>query len=584
MRPGSAMQSGELRKSLPSPIVAILGEMKWPIVLLFLVGFMVNVLQLTGSVYMMQVYDRVLASQSEATLLALTVISIFLILLYAILEGCRSFALIGLGRMIDRRLSSRVFEVLFVQGSLKGSDRVGVQPLRDLEQIRSFISTNGLTTSLDVPWIPVFILILYILHPLFAAFGAVAVLLVIGNAIVQALLSTKKLAEASNTNVRAYSFLEASIRNAETAEAMGMRTGVWRRWQQRHLAMLKQQEEASKIAGGFSATIKFLQLTLTGVLTLGLGALLVIEQAVTPGTMIVATFILARALAPSMQVVALWQQAMNARAAHRRLCEFMLAAPVQKQGMELPTPQGSLSVENLVLSIPGTDNLVLRGVSFVLPAGESLAVIGPSAAGKSTLARGLLGIWPPRAGAVRLDGADLSRMAREHVGKHLGYLPQDVELFEGTVAENIARLGEVDAEKVVASAKTAGLHDLILHLPDGYDTPLGPGGRGLSPGQRQRIGLARALYGEPRFVVLDEPNSNLDSEGDAALAAALERLRAARITTVIITHRANILAAVDKILLMRAGQVEAFGRRDDILPKLTRPAQSPRPVAAIGNN
>jgi PrtD family type I secretion system ABC transporter len=545
---------------------------------------MVNVLQLTGSVYMMQVYDRVLASQSEATLLALTVISIFLILLYAILEGCRSFALIGLGRMIDRRLSSRVFEVLFVQGSLKGSDRVGVQPLRDLEQIRSFISTNGLTTSLDVPWIPVFILILYILHPLFAAFGAVAVLLVIGNAIVQALLSTKKLAEASNTNVRAYSFLEASIRNAETAEAMGMRTGVWRRWQQRHLAMLKQQEEASKIAGGFSATIKFLQLTLTGVLTLGLGALLVIEQAVTPGTMIVATFILARALAPSMQVVALWQQAMNARAAHRRLCEFMLAAPVQKQGMELPTPQGSLSVENLVLSIPGTDNLVLRGVSFVLPAGESLAVIGPSAAGKSTLARGLLGIWPPRAGAVRLDGADLSRMAREHVGKHLGYLPQDVELFEGTVAENIARLGEVDAEKVVASAKTAGLHDLILHLPDGYDTPLGPGGRGLSPGQRQRIGLARALYGEPRFVVLDEPNSNLDSEGEAALAAALERLRAARITTVIITHRANILAAVDKILLMRAGQVEAFGRRDDILPKLTRPAQSPRPVAAIGNN
>jgi len=584
MRPGSSVQSGEARKSLPSPIVAILGEMKWPIVLLFLVGFMVNVLQLTGSVYMMQVYDRVLVSQSEATLLALTVISIFLILLYAILEGCRSFALIGLGRLIDRRLSSRVFEVLFVQGSLKGSDRVGVQPLRDLEQIRSFISTNGLTTSLDVPWIPVFIVILYILHPLFAAFGAAAVLLVIGNAVVQALLSTKKLAEASNTNVGAYSFLEASIRNAETAEAMGMRTGVWQRWQQRHLAMLNQQEEASRIAGGFSATIKFLQLTLTGVLTLGLGALLVIEQAVTPGTMIVATFILARALAPSMQVVALWQQATNARAAHRRLCEFMLAAPVQKQGMELPAPQGALLVENLSLSIPGTDNLVLRGVSFALPAGESLAVIGPSAAGKSTLARGLLGIWPPRAGAVRLDGADLSRMAREHVGKHLGYLPQDVELFEGTVAENIARLGQVDAEKVVASARMSGLHDLILHLPDGYDTPLGPGGRGLSPGQRQRIGLARALYGEPRLVVLDEPNSNLDSQGEAALAAALERLRAARITTVIITHRANILAAVDKILLMRAGQVEAFGRRDDILPKLTRPAQPPRPVAAIGNS
>ena len=577
------MKPAMLRKGPASPVYAIFGEMKGALALLFAIGFVVNLLQLTGSVYMMQVYDRVLTSQSEATLLALTLISLFLIALYGILECCRSFALIGLGRLIDRRLSSRVFEALFVHGSLRGSDRVGAQPLRDLEQVRSFVSTTGLTTSLDMPWIPVFLVILYIVHPFFAFFGTVAVFIVIGSALAQAFLSTKKLAEASNNNVQAYAFVEASIRNAETAEAMGMRSGVWRRWQERHLAMLNQQQTASQIAGSFSSVIKFLQLALTGVLALGLGALLVIEQAITPGAMIVATFILARALAPSMQVVALWQQAMNARAAHRRLCDFLAAAPAEKQGMPLPAPQGALAVENLVLAVPGTDIVVLRGVSFALQPGESLAVIGPSAAGKSSLARALLGIWPPRGGAVRLDGADLARIPRDQVGQYLGYLPQDVELFEGTVAENIARLGAVDSEKVVAAARDAGLHDLILHLPEGYDTPLGPGGRGLSPGQRQRIGLARALYGATQLVVLDEPNSNLDADGETALAMALGRLREKGVTTVIITHRANILAAVDKILLLRAGAVEAFGRRDEILPRLTRPAQTPRPVSAIVN-
>jgi len=577
------MKPAMQRKGPASPVYAIFGEMKGALALLFAIGFVVNLLQLTGSVYMMQVYDRVLTSQSEATLLALTLISLFLIAMYGILECCRSFALIGLGRLIDRRLSSRVFEALFVHGSLRGSDRVGAQPLRDLEQVRSFVSTTGLTTSLDMPWIPVFLVILYIVHPFFAFFGTVAVFIVIGSALAQAFLSTKKLAEASNNNVQAYAFVEASIRNAETAEAMGMRSGVWQRWQERHLAMLNQQQTASQIAGSFSSVIKFLQLALTGVLALGLGALLVIEQAITPGAMIVATFILARALAPSMQVVALWQQAMNARAAHRRLCDFLAAAPAEKQGMPLPAPQGALAVENLVLAVPGTDIVVLRGVSFALQPGESLAVIGPSAAGKSSLARALLGIWPPRGGAVRLDGADLARIPRDQVGQYLGYLPQDVELFEGTVAENIARLGAVDSEKVVAAARDAGLHDLILHLPEGYDTPLGPGGRGLSPGQRQRIGLARALYGATQLVVLDEPNSNLDADGEAALAMALGRLREKGVTTVIITHRANILAAVDKILLLRAGAVEAFGRRDEILPRLTRPAQTPRPVSAIVN-
>ena len=566
-----------------SPILSILETMKGSIAILFVIGFFVNVLQLSGSIYMMQVYDRVLTSRSHSTLLSLTVIAIFLIFIYAALEGCRSFALIGLGKLIDRRLSSEVFTSLFVQGSLQGGERVGSQPLRDLDLLRSFITTSGLITALDVPWIPVFLLILYILHPSFALLGFGAVLLVIGSAVIQAFLATKKLSEASTADVQSYAFVETSLRNAETAEAMGMLPGVWRRWHKRHVAMLEQQEAASKIAGSFSAVIKFLQLVLTSILTLGLGALLVIEQAITPGTMIVAIFILARALAPSMQIISLWQQGANTRMAHKRLQSFLLRAPTAKEGMKLPDPLGQLSVEDLFLAVPGSGNLILFGVSFALEAGETLAVVGPSGAGKSTLARGLLGIWPPQSGTVRLDKADLSRMPREQIGPHLGYLPQEVELFEGTVAENIARLGEIDSEKVVAAAKNAGLHDLILRLPEGYDTALGAGGRGISPGQRQRIGLARALYGRPCLVVLDEPNSNLDSEGEAALAMAIGRLKESGATTILITHRPAGLAIADKILILRAGKTEAFGRRDEILPRLTRPVQAPRPVTAIAS-
>jgi ATP-binding cassette subfamily C protein EexD len=556
--------------------------MKGALLTLLLIGLCINVLQLTGSLYMLQVYDRVLASQSESTLLALTVLAVGLIAIYGVLEGCRTAALIGLGRIMDRVIASRVFNAIFRAAALNRGD-VGVQPLRDLEQVRTFVSTHGLTSTLDIPWIPVFIGVLYLLHPAFAAFGLACVLLFAGIAVTQAMLATKRLSEASNSNVQAYAFAEASVRNAEVTEAMGMRPGVWRRWQERHLAMLDQQEQASRVAGGFSAALKFLQLALTSVLALGLGALLVLEQQITPGVMIVATMILARAIAPTMQVVGLWQQMTGARAAHRRLRDFLDVVPSELERMPLPPPQGALSVEGIVLGVPGRDP-ILRGVSFTLTQGEALAVIGPSAAGKSTLARGLLGIWPSAAGSVRLDGADISRIQRTQIGPHIGYLPQDVELFDGTVSENIARLGDVDPEEVVRAAQEAGLHSMILQLPEGYDTVLGPGGGGLSPGQRQRIGLARALYGNPRFVVLDEPNSNLDTEGEAALSKVLVGLRERQVTCVIITHRASVLATVDKILILRAGQVEAFGRREEILPRLTRQASPPaaRAITSVG--
>ena len=581
---GCELNMKKLQKNPSSPVLQILSEIKGPVAVMFLLGLLINALQLTGSLHMMQVYDRVLASRSVSTLMALTLISVFLVALFGVLEACRSYALTGIGGIIEQRLSGPVFNQMFFRSSLTGSDQAAAQPLRDLEQIRTFISANGLTTLLDIPSIPVFFAILYFLHPMFAALGAVAILLVIGTAVGQAALSTKKLAQSSSENIRSFALLESSLQNAEAATAMGMRANIWARWQQRHVAMLNQQEDASRIAGGGAALIKFLQLIFAAVLTMGLGAFLVLEQSITPGVMIVATFVLARALAPSFQAVTLWQSAANARSAHQRLCAFMSSGVLEKKGMELPAPKGALSVENLVLSIPGSRVALLRGVTFSLQAGESLAIVGGSGAGKSTLARGILGIWPPSGGAVRLDGADLSRMPREQVGRYIGYLPQDVELFEGSVAENIARLGDVDAEKVVAAATAAGLHELVLRLPQGYDTQLGAGGRGLSPGQRQRIGLARALYDEPRFIVLDEPNSNLDGAGEAALSTALEGLRASGVTTVTITHRPNILTIVDKILLLRDGQVEAFGPREEILPRLTRPAKIARPVKAIANS
>jgi ATP-binding cassette subfamily C protein EexD len=568
------------RRTTASPIVGVLAKNRMAIVALFAVGLCINALQLTSSMYMLQVYDRVLSSRSEATLVALTFLAVTLVGVYALLEACRAMALIGLGSIVDRSISADVFNCLFRSATLQGNARLGAQPLRDLEQVRTFLTTTGLLTALDIPWIPVFLFVLYLLHPTYATFGLASVVLILGITIVQAFLSTKRLRQASNTNVQAYAFVESSLRNAEVSEAMGMRDGIWHRWQTRHRAMLLQQRLASQVAGTMSSAIKFLQSALTGVLILSVGAVLVIEQQITPGAMVVAGMLLGRALAPTMQIAGLWQQATGARAAHSRLCEFLSASPPEHERMPLPAPLGRLSVEALTLGIPGKGTPILRGVTFSLSAGELLAVIGPSAAGKSSLARGILGLWPPLLGASRLDGADLARMPRDQIGRYIGYLPQDVELFEGTIAENIARLGDVDPEAVVRAATAAGLHELILHLPDGYDTQLGPGGSGISPGQRQRVGLARALYGDPRLIVLDEPNSNLDSEGEAALAKVLMHLKDRRITCVVVTHRASILAAVDQILILRAGQVEAFGRREDILPKLTRPAPIASPTAA----
>lgn len=534
-----------------------------PIVMaLFLIACVVNVLQLTSSIYAMQIYDRVLTSRSEATLLALTLLAVGLVAMSGVLEVCRSFALVGVNRWADARWSRRIFDALFA--GVPAAATPGSQALRDFDTVRNFLLGPGLAALLDVPFIPVFLFFLFVIHPSFGVLGLTAVIGVVGAAAWQAALSTRGLAEASAANVRAYGFLDAALRNADATEAMGMREAVFRRWSAHHDAMTGLQQRTSRIAALFSTGIKGAQTIIAGILTLGIGALLAIEQLISPGTLIVASFVLARALGPGLQAVGLWQQGVAALAAHRRLQAFLEQSPQAKEAMPLPVPEGRLQAERLFVTAPG-GRPILQGVEFALEPGESVAVVGPSAAGKTTLARALLGVMPPRSGVVRLDGADMALMPREQIGPHAGYLPQSVELFEGTVAENIARLGEADPAAVVDAARTAGVHDMILRLPEGYDTKLGPGGMGLSPGQRQRIGLARAVYGGPRLVVLDEPDSNLDADGQTALLAALRTLRTRRTTTVVVSHRPAVLAEVDKVLVLQEGRVVRFAPRAEVV-------------------
>ena len=563
------------------PVRPGLGFLGWSVLLpLVAITAIVNALLLTSSIYAMQVFDRVLTSRSEATLFALTLLAVGMISLNGVLEVCRTFVLVSLSRRYDQRSGGVVFNTLM--STSQTGDMQGSQAFRDLETVRNFWFGSGIIAALDLAFVPAFLLFLYVLHPAYGILGLVALAIVISAAVLQAVFSTKGLTRASAENVKAHSFLDVALRNADATEAMGMREPVFQRWVIHHGAAMSLQEKASRVAGLFSASVKSAQTMLAGVIALAIGAVLAIEQIITPGTLVVAGFVMVRALTPGLQVVSLWQQGISAHAARKRLQAFLQKAPAQKAAMQLPPPLGALSVEDLQVSAPGSDTLILKGVNFSLEAGETLAVVGPSAAGKTTLARAILGVISPTAGTVRLDGADISQMPREQIGPYVGYLPQSVELFAGTVAENIARLGEIDAKAVVRASQLAGVNDMILKLPNGYDTVLGPGGQGLSPGQRQRIGLARALYGEPRLIVLDEPESNLDSEGQEALQRCIRSLGTAGITTVVVSHRMGLISEVDSILMLQAGRVVKFAKRDEFLRQMNGGAKVLNAVSANG--
>lgn len=542
----------------------------------------INMLGLIPSIYMLQVYDRVLQSRNETTLAMLTVILLGFYLMLGMLEHARSKLLVRVGAQIDQKLSERIFTASF-EGYLRRTGGNAGQALGDLTNVRQFITGNGLFAFFDAPWAPFYLAVIFMFSPWLGLFAVIAMLILATLAWATEVMTRKPLAEAAMYASAANSFAANNLRNAEVIEAMGMLGNLKQRWLKRQLRFISLQNEASEKAGAISALTKTVRITVQS-LVLGLGALLAIKGDITPGAMIAASILLGKALGPVEMAIGVWKQLLSARTAYHRLEKLLADNPPRPEAMELPRPQGHLLVEGVSAMPPGSSAMVVKQVGFQVQPGQVLGIIGPSASGKSTLARLLVGIWPAALGKVRLDGADVFQWDKAELGPAVGYLPQDIELFEGTIAENIARFGEVEADKVVEAAKLAGVHDMILRFPKGYDTPIGEGGSVLSGGQRQRIGFARAVYGNPSLVVLDEPNSNLDDAGEAALVQAVRGLKERGISVVVITHRTSIIAAVDLLALMADGVLQLFGPRDQVLQAIqqqNRQAQQAQPAAAL---
>lgn len=506
---------------------------------------------------MMQIYDRVLVSGSAATLLVLTGIVAFLLAVMGGLDVLRARLLVRAGGKLEERLGERVLDAAFKR-SLASGGLAETKSLRDLETLRRFLAGNGMVGFLDAPWTPIFFLVVYLLHPLIGLVGLSGALLLVALTAVNEWLTRAPLEEANAKANRAQAFLDGSLRNVEVLQAMGMLPAFRRLWLGQRQAVISLQSSASDFAGGFLGASKTVRLLLQAAV-LGTGAWLAINQQITAGTIIAGSILVARALAPIEQLIGGWKQFVAARQAHNDLRELLESLPDRPQRMKLPTPRGNLQIERLVVVPPGGKEPAIRDMNLTLPAGKALGIVGPSGAGKSSLARTIVGAWEPTKGIVRLDGAEVHSWDAAELGPHIGYLPQDVELFEGTVADNIARFGELKSEKIVEAARAADVHDMILRLPQGYNTPVGLAGARLSAGQRQRVGLARALYGHPRLVVLDEPNSNLDEAGDQALAQAIETLKSKGATVILISHRPGALRTVDYILSLNAGRVEWLG-------------------------
>jgi PrtD family type I secretion system ABC transporter len=539
----------------------------------------INLLLLTVPLYMLQVFDRVLASQSEETLVFLTIIAIGAVLVLGLLELVRSRILVRASRWLEEMLAPAVFE-RSIAAALYGRP-YRTEALRDLGQLRSFLGGSAIFSLFDAPWVPIYLLVIFLLHPVVGFVALAGAVVLFALAVLNELLTRNPLRTANRDATHGMQRAEATMRNAEVIDAMGMMPGVVASWLSRNGRALEQQILASDRAGTVLALSKFLRLAVQ-IAVLGAGAFLVVRHELTPGAMIACSILTSRALAPVEQAIGTWKQVIGARTAYGRLkAHFAEAKLLRATGMPLPAPSGHLRVEGVTFAYPGTTRTTLKAVSCELLPGEALAIVGPSAAGKSTLARLLIGVWPPNVGAVRLDGADVHAWDRENFGRYVGYLPQDVELFAGTVQENIARLGDARPAAIHQAAQMAGVHEMILRLPRGYDTEIGEGGSILSGGQRQRIALARALLGPPRFLVLDEPNSNLDGSGEEALSNAIAAVKAAGGTVVIIAHRPRMLTHVDKILLLRNGLVEAFGMREEVMKLISRPR--PVPTPAVGD-
>ena len=490
--------------------------------------------------------------------------------------------MVRVSQRIDALLGDRLFDLSFRQALASGGVQSGAQPLQDLQGLRQFATGPGLLAFFDAPWMPLYLLVMFAMHPLFGWLGVLAALALLGISIANERSTAGLLKTANQDALANQALLARTLRNAEAIEALGMIGNLRRRFRERSNAVLETQSRASAKGGRWVTLSRWLRLTLQSA-ALGLGAYLALANEISSGMLIAGAILLGRALYPIDQLTGVWKQFVGAREQYRRLDDWLQRIPSAPERMALPAPTGHVSVESITLVPPGAQLPALRSVSFEIAAGEVVGVIGPSAAGKTTLARALLGIWPATQGKVRLDGADVYGWSRTELGPHLGYLPQDVELFDGTIAENIARFGAPDSEKIVAASRAAGVHEMVLRFPQGYDTVIGSSGGSLTGGQRQRIALARALYGEPKLVVLDEPNSSLDEAGDAALLAALLSAKARGATVVVISHRTGVLPAIDKLLVLKDGQLAAFGPRDEVRKRMQAVPPQAAGVSAAGH-
>lgn len=547
-------------------------------------SFFTNLLMFVGPLYMLQIYDRVLSSRNEMTLIMISAIAIAMLVSYGLLEFTRSRLLVRAGMQFDEVLANPVFHrVVKQQTALPGGN--AQIALSDIDKVREFMTGQGILAFFDAPWVPLFLALCFAFHPWLGLVATIGAVIIFGLALANEFATRNALQDASKASQGANHFVNTTMQNAEVIRALGMEKQLTKRWLSQHDDMLVHQAKASDRAGSIMASSKFVRMSLQ-VAILGTGAYLAIQQLISPGIMIAASIVMGRALAPVEQAVGQWKQFVNARSSHKRLKQLFANISEQEERTELPEPKGNLKVEQLFATVPGTRDALLRGISFSINQGEVLAIIGPSGSGKSSLVRHLVGAMTPAAGAVRLDGTEMHHWDPEQLGRYLGYLPQDVKLFGGSVSENISRF-EDDPEdaNVVAAATLAGAHDMIQKLSNGYETNVGDGGMFLSGGQRQRVGLARAVYRYPSLVVLDEPNSNLDSMGEKALVSCIQELKAMGKTVVLVTHKTNLLALSDKTLMLMNGTVEKFGLTKDFFQQpQAAPAAEKAQKAASGNS
>ena len=549
--------------TISTPLTRAWRSIRMPLVAVAAFSFFLNLLAFVAPLFMLQVYDRVLTSRNETTLVMLASIAIGLLVVLGLLEKYRHRVLVRASVVFDRLVAEQAFDASLLSG-LRSRGSQHAQAVRDVDTLRDFIGGSAILTLMDAPWVPIYLGVCFMFHPLIGlvATGGAVVIFVL--AWLNDRLTGDLLAASSKQNTTSLNGLTASLRNAEVIRALGMGPAMRRRWADGRMGATVDQVLANQRGGGLLSLSKFVRQALQ-VGILGVSAWLVLEGHVMGGVMFAASMIMGKALAPVEQAVAQWKGYVAARTAQERLQGVFKSFPMEQERMRLPAPKGNLVVENLVVAVPGTNQVLVRNASFAINAGEVVVVIGATGSGKSTLARALVGAWPAAAGSVRIDGNDLRHWNVDQIGSCIGYLPQDVELFAGTVAENVARFGEVDEARVVAAAQAASAHEVIQRLPAGYATAVGEEGVGLSGGQRQRVGLARALYGDPAVVVLDEPNANLDGDGDHALIQSVMAMKKAGKSVVIIAHKTNVLQVADKVMLMGDGMIRMFGPRDEVM-------------------